>query len=323
MKIFPRYTQPLLLASSIAALTACGGGGGGSSGGSGDGTGSFSLSVTDAAVDSANQVVVEFSGVAIQSADGETIEFAFDEPKSIDLLALQGSASESLLTDEEVPTGEYEWIRLDVNAENDGVTDSFLELSDGNMVELWVPSGSQTGLKLVSGFTVTAGGNVDFTIDFDLRKSVVMPPADVIGGALLKPALRLVDNTSVGTITGSVDGELITEQCENPAADTGAVYVFTGADATVTDVSGNDETDPITTALVSDDSGTFAYEAGFLSEGDYTLAYTCGTASDNPEAEDSLTFVGTTNASVEADSTTEVNFQLEVEPAPGEEEPTS
>lgn len=318
MKPFSRYTQPLALASAIAALAACGGGGGSSTGssGTGDDTGSLSLSVTDAAVDSANKVVVEFSGVAIQPADGETIEFEFDEPKSIDLLTLQGSASESLLTDEEVPAGNYAWIRLDVNAEIDGVTDSFLELSDGNMVELRVPSGSQTGLKLVSGFTVTAGGNLDFTIDFDLRKSVVMPPADVIGGALLKPALRLVDNTSAGTITGSVDGELITEQCEDPATDTGAVYVFAGADATVTDVSGNDETDPITTALVSGDSGTFTYEAGFLSEGDYTLAYTCNAAIDDPEAEDSLTFVGTTNASVEADSTTEVNFQLEVESAP-------
>jgi len=320
MKPFPRYTQPLLLASTIAALAACGGGGGSttSSGGSGgDDTGSFSLSVTDAAVDSANQVVVEFSGVAIQPADGETIEFNFDEPKSIDLLALQGSASESLLSDEEVPTGDYEWIRLDVNAENDGVTDSFLELSDGTMVELWVPSGSETGLKLNSGFTVTASGSTDFTIDFDLRKSVVLPPNNAVGGAILKPALRLVDNTSVGAIAGSVDGELITELCADPATNTGAVYVFAGADATVTDVRPNDETDPVTTALVTDESGSFAYEAGFLSEGDYTLAYTCDAAEDAPEAEDSLTFVGQTNASVEADSTTEVNFDSESEATAG------
>jgi len=313
MKCFSRYTEPLLLASAILALTACGGGGGGSnsttggSGGVGNDTSSLSLAVTDAPVDSANRVVVEFTGVSIQPAEGDRLEFSFDEPRSIDLLALQGSASETLLSNEEVPAGDYEWILLNVNAENDGVTDSFLELSDGTMVELWVPA--ENGLRLVSGFNIAAGSSADFTIDFDLRKSVVLPPGNALGGAILKPALRLVDNTAMGAIAGRVDGELITEQCADPAVDTGAVYVFPGADATVTDVRDNDETDPVTTALVSDDSGMFAYEAGFLSEGDYTLAYTCDAANDDPEAEDSLTFVGETNASVEADSTTEVNFE--------------
>ena len=324
MCTLPRLTRPLLLAAGVAALAACGGGSGGSNTGTGgadsnNDTASLSLAITDAAVDSANRVIIEFVGVSIKPSDDEAIAFNFEPAKSIDLLSLQGSASESLLSDEEIPTGDYEWIRLDVNAQNDGVTDSFLELSDGTMVELWVPSGSETGLKLVSGFTVTAGGSVDFTIDFDLRKSVVMPPNNAVGGAILKPALRLVDNTSVGAIAGSVDGELITELCADPAVDTGAVYVFSGADASVTDVSGDDETDPITTALVTDESGSFAYEAGFLSEGDYTLAYTCDATSDDPEAEETLTFVGETNASVEADSTTEVNFELEFDPAPEEQ----
>lgn len=314
MKTFKKHPLQLLIASSLTALVACGGSSSdsGDTNGSGDTTGSFSLAVTDAAIDSANHVFVEFSGVSIQPAEGEVIEFTFDEAKQIDLLALQGSASQDLIAGEEVPTGDYEWIRLHVNAEADGVSDSYIEMTDGSQLELRVPSGSQTGLKLVSGFTVTANTGADFTIDFDLRKSVVLPPAQQIGGAILKPALRLIDNTASGTISGSVDGTLMSEQCADPATQTGAVYVFTGADATVSDVRGT-ESDPMTTALVSEVEGGYGYEVGFLDEGDYTLAYTCGASTDDPEAEDSLTFVGTTNATVEADTTTEVNFASDAE----------
>ncbi len=316
MKTLKNTPLQLLLASSLTALVACGGGSGdGSTGGtdgSNDSTGSFNLAVTDAAIDSASHVFVEFTGVSIQPVDGEVIEFTFDEAKQIDLLALQGSASEGLVSGEEVPTGDYEWIRLHVNAEADGMVDSYIEMDDGNQMELWIPSGSQTGLKLVNGFTVTANNSVDFTIDFDLRKSVVLPPADQIGGAILKPALRLIDNTASGNISGSVDGTLLSEQCADPATQTGAVYVYSGADATVSDVRGT-EGDPITTALVSETDGGYGYEVGFLDEGDYTLAYTCGASDDDPEAEDSLTFVGTTNATVEADATTEVNFASDAE----------
>ncbi len=305
MTQFTKRPLQLALAASLVALAACGGSSGGN-GGSNEGQ--LNLHITDAPIDSAAQVVVEFSGVSLKPADGEALEFTFDEPKSIDLLALQGSASESLLTDETVPAGEYEWIRLAVNAEHDGVLDSYIELTDGTMPELRVPSGSQTGLKLVSGFTVAAGGTSNFTIDFDLRKSVVMPGGQA--GAFLKPALRLIDNASVGTIAGSVDAEVLVDQCADPAIQTGSVYVYSGSDITPTDVSGAD-TDPLTTALVADEGGEYRYEVGFVSEGDYTLAYTCGAVDDDPEAEDELVFFGTSNATVEADTTTEVNFTID------------
>ncbi len=135
MKTFKKHPLQLLMASSLAALVACGGSGSDSDGtnNSGDSTGSFSLAVTDAAIDSANHVFVEFSGVSIQPVEGDVIEFTFDEAKQIDLLALQGSASQDLVAGAEVPTGDYEWIRLHVNAEADGVS---------------LNEGSQTGLKL-------------------------------------------------------------------------------------------------------------------------------------------------------------------------------
>ena len=61
------------------------------------------------------------------------------------------------------------------------------------------------GARLVP---VGAGSTNDFTIDFDLRKSVVHPPGQ--GETyLLKPVLRLVNNLEVGTIDGTVAAALL------------------------------------------------------------------------------------------------------------------
>ncbi len=314
MKLFPKHSIHFLLASSFATLVACGGSSSDTASTGGD-SGSFSLAITDAPVDSANEVVVEFAGVSIQPADGEVIEFIFDEPKSIDLLNLQGTASKPLLSDETLPAGDYEWIRLHVNAENDGVLDSYIEIN-GDMIELWVPSGAQTGLKLVSGFTVGAGAEVDFTIDFDLRKSVTLPGPPggdmAVGGAILKPALRLVNNVVVGSIAGTVNETLVSEQCANPDVSTGAVYVYSGADATLADVSGG-ENDPLISAFVNFEDDAYRYEVGFLTEGDYTVANTCGATNDDPEADDTLTFVGPATVAVVANTETELNFEAGAE----------
>lgn len=76
-------------------LTACGGGGGGSSSG---GTAPLSVSITDAPVDGASEVVITFTGVTVQAADGTRTTYPVrdpltDEPgRAIDLLALGGGS---------------------------------------------------------------------------------------------------------------------------------------------------------------------------------------------------------------------------------------
>ena len=268
---------------------------------SGDDHGSFSLSVTDAPVDDATAVVVEFTGVSIKPANGQAEVFTFDEPRSINLLELQGTASESLLEDELVPAGQYEWIRLHVNAVN-GEFDSYIEFDDGSQHSLFVPSGAQTGLKLVSGFVVPANGSADFTIDFDLRKSIANPQSPTVD-YILKPALRLVDNTEVGHISGTVAADWAAdEECS------GAVYVYEGHDAETGSVGSDNE--PVTSALVAmnDETGEFEYTAGFLLEGDYTAAFTCEADQDDPEEASPISFLQAQNTSVTVDETTEVNF---------------
>lgn len=264
------------------------------------GTGTMSLDVTDAPVDNATAVTVEFTGVEVKPAEGRSEVFDFDSARSIDLLALQGSDSDSLLADEPLPAGEYNFIKLKVNAAQ-GQMDSTISLDDGNTHSLFVPSGGQDGLKLVQGFTVPVNGSVDFTVDFDLRKSVSDPESGQVD-YILRPALRLVDNTEVGHIAGTVDSATASDSACSPA-----VYAYEGSDVTPDDVGSS--TEPVTTSQVSDDgSGTFEYELGFLVAGDYTVALTCDADADEADTDDNISFEGSQNATVEADQTTTVDF---------------
>lgn len=265
-------------------------------------TGRLTLGVTDAPVDNASKVVVVFTGVEVKPQDGDAINFEYDAPRSIDLLALEGGGSEIILDNVEVPSGGYNWVRLQVTAEEDGELDSFIELDDGSQHELEIPSGAETGLKLVSGFGVPAGGAAAFTIDFDLRKSV-HEPMDAADSYKLRPALRLVDNAQAGDIAGTVAPTLITLDCSP------AVYVFSGAGATPDDVDGIPP-EPVNTALVelNTDSGEFEYRAAFLAPGEYTAAFTCDAADDNPATDDAIAFTPGQSATVTANSTAAVNF---------------
>lgn len=287
--------QKLTLLSLIPfTLVSCSGGGSSGSSSSSSGTGSFSLSITDAPVDDADNVVVEFTAVTVKPADGEAITFTFDSPVSIDLLAQQNGNSAELVADETLNAGNYNWIRLAVNAEEDGVFDSYIVIN-GTQHELDIPSGSQTGLKLNSGFTISASGNADYTIDFDLRKSIT----EANGDYKLRPSLRLIDNIEAGTISGEVDATLISTACADAAVFAGVVYVFSGAGVTPDDFDGTDP-EALSSAFVSldEESNTYTYTAAFLEAGDYTVTYTCDT--DDTEVDETLTFNGTADVTLAA-----------------------
>jgi hypothetical protein len=155
-----------------------------------------------------------------------------------------------LLPGTPVPAGAYNWIRLAVNAEFDNVFDSYAMLPTGQ-VELRVPSGSQNGLKLVSGFTVFADQSINVVIVWDLRKAL----SDPIGqpGLILRPALRISDMEASGSLSGQVSGFwVMQESCNNDlAAQTGnAVYVYGGVVETPGDI-GDAQNEPLTTATVN------------------------------------------------------------------------
>ncbi len=267
--------------------------------------GSMSLGITDTPVDGAQQVVVAFTGVALMGPSGQQT-FQFASEQSINLLSLQGNASQALLSNVMVPAGSYQWLRLDIDPAH-----SYVISSSGGQYPLNIPSGSQTGLKLVSGFTVAQGGLSAFTIDFNLRQSLTENNSSGSTTYTLTPALRLINDQQVGSISGTaistltIGGESITNSVCDPAVYVypGSTTVFNGFDVTV---SGG--TSPITSATLTLNSttGLYDYTVGFLAPGTYVLAATC--AGNDATTATNLTLSLPQTATVTANSTTTINF---------------
>jgi hypothetical protein len=303
-----KVTRKLLAVAGASVLIAGCGGGGGGTGPTEPATGFLSIAITDATIDLVSVVNVQFTGVTLKPASGDEIQIVFEAPKDFDLLTLTGGLTAELLPDTEVPAGGYNWVRLAVNAEFDNVYDSYAMTPTGQ-IELRVPSGSQNGLKLVSGFTVTENQSTHLVIDWDLRKAL----SDPIGqpGWHLRPALRVTDMALFGTLRGTVAEALVTDaSCSNDlAAQTGnAVYIYDGMTDTPAEI-GDTENDPFTTATVTqDEAGAYTYEVNFLSVGDYTAAFTCQANDDVSDTDDDIVFSAPQSFLIEDGVTTEINF---------------
>ena len=262
--------------AAALAIAGCGGGGNVSS------SSMMRLSVADAPVDGAEKVVVVFTGVELIPNSGNPVTINFAMPRTIDLLNDSGTAS-AVLFNQPIPAGSYGQIRLLVTADGDA-GNSYIVMSDGSMHGLMVPSGAQTGLKLVSGFDVPSSGVVDYTIDFDLRQAIVCPGGQS-PACTLKPVERLVDNTSVGNIQGQVSNTLVTANC------TPGVYLYAGTVTAPEDMNSaapaGDTNQPIASKVpVATSTPPYYYQFTFLTPGNYTVAFTCQAAQDNPDQAD-------------------------------------
>ena len=260
----------------LAALTACGGSSGG-----GQDMGQLTLRIGDAPVDGATEVIVVFTGVVLHGPGG-TQRIEFTEPREIDLLAYQNGATVDLLDGVEVEAGEYQWMRLELIAEENRNDGSYILFESGEQYPLYVPSGAQSGLKLNRPFTVAAGGITRLVADFDLRKSIIEPPG-LSPNYVLKPVLRLMDELQVGSISGAVDlAALAAAQLgegAGPGDCSGGVYLFSGANAAPDDADGDavDGADPVVYQPLAFDGleAVVPYEIAFVEAGDYTVAATC------------------------------------------------
>lgn len=311
-----RFPVIMMFAASML-LGACGG----SSSNKSPSTGIASVDIIDAPVDDVTQVHLTVHRISLKPESGPAFDYIPDAPIVIEnLLHLQGTNAAPLLPDTEVPAGQYNWIRLYVSG---GFPDSYVVTDEGGNVDLFIPGQQSTPsddtrfLQLVSGFIVPEDGNVDFTLEVDLRRALTKPSGS--DHYLLRPALRITDNTDTGSLSGSVDAALLNdESCTNDlASDTGnAVYLFSGNDAVSGDVHVDDDgvpigdNNPLATANVTldIDSGLYVYSIGFVPGGDYTVALTCQSLDDMPDQDDDIAFLQMRNAAVIAEQNTEVNF---------------
>ncbi len=343
MRITIHRQAPVMAAALTLALTACSGGGGGNDGPI---TGQLTIGLTDGPVENATAVVIAFDGIELKKAGGPPIgPFAVDEDACnveydaatgtcyIDLLQYPG-AERAVVFSGELPAGHYEWIRLLVRAERNTM-DSYIALADdvGNLeCSLYIPSADEAGLRIVSGITITSNRASDFTLDFDVRKSVTNPPGLADPAArcgenyLLKPAIRIVDTTVVGTIAGTVDaspGSQLETSCEaEPTSglyENVAVYVWEDPDGTaeLDDLDGTD--DPVTSASVawSETDMAYEFEVGFLLPGTYRLGLACNADLDTDAVdqndptmteEDGFIFIAERTVVVESGATADGSF---------------
>lgn len=312
-----------LLWVSILGLLLAGCGGGEAPTSPAANTGTIFLKLTDAPVDDALEVVIVFTAVELQRAESAGTTINFEAPRSIDLLKFRDGLTTTLLDGVTVPAGQYSGLRLLISAQQNLQSGSYIRLRDGRQFPLFIPSGQETGLKLVRPFVVAQGGATRLLVDFDLRKSVVAPPGQAPNW-FLRPALRLVDELQVGTLTGSVDvAALAAAQRRTAATCRPGIYVFTGSGVTPDDMDGSsvDGADPLVYLPISipEQVGTPAsYTVRFLEPGAYTVAATCYFEVDadptvneyNPAVtgEAATMVFNAKNATVTANSSTRVDF---------------
>jgi hypothetical protein len=126
-----------------------------------------------------------------EAADGW--EVLSDQPATYDLLALRNGVF-TTIAQGLVPAGHYTQIRLKLGAGSNVVV-------DGVPYPLTVPSGLQSGYKLVGEFDVPAGGLVELALDFDAARSIHQTGN---GRYMLKPTVRVLPTYDVGGIRGTI-----------------------------------------------------------------------------------------------------------------------
>ncbi len=251
----------------VLTFTACGGGGGGS-GSSGNGT--LSLSLQDASSDDYQAVYVTIKEVQVHLGGDENVDSNWkvvaNPNTTYNLLDLANGVREKLGLAELEP-GDYTQMRLIIENQNpDSSLNIFSEphpfpnyviMLDDTIHQLKVPSGYQTGVKIVQGFEINSNQTTELILDFDASKSVVK--AGNSNKWLLKPTIKVLEVSDYSIIRGTVTEE----GTDNPIVGASvSAQVFDGAAA--------DEANQVVVhaATITDENGAYSL---FIEPGTYNI----------------------------------------------------
>lgn len=275
-----RYSRFFLIATSVFAITLTGACNDGDSPASiAPASGFLTVGLTDAPVDDAAEVIIVVTGIELPRGSNDTINIDFETPRSVNLLEFRDGKSFNLLDGNPLLPGEYQWLRLKIRAQENLQDGSRIRLRDGRQFPLFIPSGAESGLKLNRPFTVAQGSTTRLMIDFDLRKSLVVPPGQG-GNWILRPTLRLVDQLQTGSLFGTVDVSSLAALVErSPSTCQAGVYIFKGENTLPDDMDGDptDGVDPVTYTPLTPTTigGVVNFRVSYLEAGRYTAAFTC------------------------------------------------
>ena len=277
-----RWKQAALLTPAIAFAAGCGSGSSSTTTTSPGPTqtGTISVSITDDPWHDAESVILHITAIEFHHGDGGV--FQVDMPGGsleVDMMQLQNGVAQGLISAHEMPVGQYDRMRLDIDLDQ-----SHIDRRDtGGRHGMRMGPGAGDGLEVQQQFRIEAGQHAEFMLDFDLRSGLRHGHGGMMGGEFeLHNAMRLIRLEQAGGLFGSVDPSLVDlnhPDCD-PADGGNWVYVFPG-DAEVPDDIADVESDgvpgPVATDRVEMDPGTgqHEYHFGYLPEGTYRLAFTC------------------------------------------------
>ncbi|WP_372753277.1 DUF4382 domain-containing protein [Labilibaculum sp.] len=186
-----------------------------------------------------DQVNIDIQSIQINSSDNDSIEDGWVEmtllnPGIYDLLEFN-NGMDTLLVDQEMPSGTVSQMRLILGENNSVVIDSI-------SYDLDTPSAQTSGLKFQIHDDFLAGIEYNLWIDFDAANSIVETGN---GKYKLKPVIRTFKEANTGSISGII----------SPAEATPSIHAIMGTD---------------TISTIAEDSGNFLLKG--LEEGSYTLS---------------------------------------------------
>ena len=193
-----RVTCVAFFAAILMLVGGCGGGGGGSSD---EGSGTLSMSVTDAKPvipGDPTELWITVEAVHAHKSGGGWVTLPLPEtPLSINLLAFSDGNTTDLVPPVQLHSGKYTQLRFELSR-------AYMVIGKSAVgIDLDVPSGF---LRIDKNFTfdVPDGQAVDLTVDFDLSQSIVVS-GSVPPEYKLKPVLHLVETQQAATIHGKID----------------------------------------------------------------------------------------------------------------------
>lgn len=201
-----QYLVLSLIIGAVGFFTACGS----SSTDGGGGVGTASLYLTDASIDGVQAVYVTIEEVSVHKEEGVGWEIIAEPNRTYNLLKLVNGVREELGI-AELETGHYTQLRMKVGEHPDEGINILSESHPyGNYVidnsnvcqELKIPSGYQTGIKVVCGFDINENQTTELILDFDAARSIV--EAGASENLLLKPTIKVLETDECAIIDGTV-----------------------------------------------------------------------------------------------------------------------
>lgn len=213
--------------------------------GSDSNTGTMTVEMTDAPIDSADAVNVNIERVEVnRTGDPDGWVTLNETQQTYDLLSLANGAT-AVIGSAALEAGTYPQIRLILAEQGHSVE------VDGNVYDMRVPSGAQTGVKLNINAEIEEDIEYVVLLDFDASRSVVQAGSSEQVPYLLKPVVKAKEKAITGNIEGTVD----------PATSEPVVYAI--------DNSGT-EADTLASTVANTESGYFKLIG--LEEGSYEVS---------------------------------------------------